>query len=69
MLYNNNIMNFIVVIILIAIAVYYASGQIGNVQEPLLLMYITWTTILISLNILVSVFIYLFSHSIKNSKP
>lgn len=61
-------MNFIFVLIAIGIACYYANGQIQNIEDPLLMLYITWVTTLIALNIIVSVFIYLFSHGVKSSK-
>ena len=61
-------MNFIFVLIAIGIACYYANGQIKNIDNPLLMLYITWVTVLIFLNILVSIFIYLFSHSVKSTQ-
>ena len=61
-------MNFVFVLIAIGIAVYYANGQIKNLDEPLLIFYTTWVTILISLNLLVGIFLYLFSHSVKETK-
>tara|TARA_B110000027_G_C15845687_1_gene180419 strand:- start:41 stop:313 length:273 start_codon:yes stop_codon:yes gene_type:complete len=60
-------MNFIVVLIAIGVAVFYANQQIKTIEEPLLLLYVTWVTVLIALNILISIYIYLFSHSIKES--
>lgn len=61
-------MNFIIIIILMGIAVYYTTGQLKNIEDPLLLTYITWVSVLIGLNIIVSIFIYLFSHSVKQTK-
>ena len=61
-------MNFVVVLIAIGIAVFYANGQIKNFDEPLLIFYTTWVTILISLNLVVGIYLYSFSHSVKNSQ-
>ena len=60
-------MNFLIVLITIGVACSYANSQIQKLNEPLLLYYATWVTILISLNVLVSVFIYLFTHSLKEN--
>jgi hypothetical protein len=61
-------MNFLIFIILVAGASFYASSMIKPGDNNLISFYVTWAVILISLNLIVTLFIYLFSHGIKNSE-
>lgn len=60
-------MNFLIFIILVAGASFYFSGQIKTNNDPLLANFVTWSTTLIALNLLIALFIYMFSHSVKNA--
>lgn len=59
-------MKYIIVLIFIAAVAFSATGKLKT-DEPLVSMYVTWVTTLVALNILVSTFIYMFTHSVKNS--
>ena len=59
-------MKYIVVLIFIAVVAFGITGKLKT-DEPLVSMYVTWVTTLVAINILVSIFIYMFTHSVKNS--
>ena len=44
------------------------SAQIKGVEDPLIAYYVTWATTLISLNVLISTFIYMFTNSVQKSE-
>lgn len=60
-------MNFLIFIILVAGTSFYVSGRIRTDTDHLLAFYVTWATTLIALNLLVGLFIYMFSHSVKKA--
>ena len=60
-------MNFLIFIILVAGVSFYYSGQIKSSKDPLIPFFVTWVTTLIALNLLVALFIYMFSHSVKKA--
>jgi hypothetical protein len=59
-------MKFILALIFIASVAFYITGKLKS-DNPVITMYVTWITTLITINILVTTFIYMFTHSVKNS--
>lgn len=60
-------MKFIIVIILFAALAIYISGELQSDNE-FISLYVNWVIILVLINLLVSSFIYLFTHSVKRGK-
>tara|TARA_B100000123_G_scaffold167060_1_gene123781 strand:- start:3346 stop:3609 length:264 start_codon:yes stop_codon:yes gene_type:complete len=60
-------MKYIIILIIFAVAAYYTTGKLKS-NNPQITMYVTWVTTLITVNLLVSTFIYMFTHSVKNSQ-
>lgn len=60
-------MNFLVFIIIVAATSFYYSGKLKSENTLFLNFFVTWVTTLIALNLLISLFIYLFSHSVKKA--
>ena len=61
-------MKFLIFLVLVAVAVFYVSGKINDANEPLVTFFVTWTTTLIILNLLIGFFLYQFTHSIKSAQ-
>ena len=61
-------MKFLIFLVIVAIAVFYVGGKINDANEPLVTYFVTWTTTLIVLNLLIGFFLYQFTHSIKSAK-
>lgn len=61
-------MYFLIVLFLVLGFSFYMSGQISDVNEPLIGYYVTWATTLIALNVLISTFIYMFTNSVQQSE-
>lgn len=59
-------MKYIIVLIFIASVAFWVTGKLKT-DNPLLSLYVTWVTTLVAVNLLISVFIYMFTHSVKNS--
>ncbi len=60
-------MNFVISLLIIGGAAFYIVGRLQT-DVPVLNLYVTWITTLIALNLLVSLFIYSFTHNVKNSR-
>ena len=60
-------MNFIIVLIIFSFVAFYVSSMLVKGDE-ILTMFSTWSLTLIIINLLVALFIYIFTHSVKNSK-
>lgn len=61
-------MYFLIVLFLVLGFSFYMSAQIKGVDDPLIAYYVTWATTLISLNVLISTFIYMFTNSVQKSE-
>ena len=61
-------MKFLIFLVLVAVAVFYVGGKIKSTEEPLVTFFVTWTTTLIILNLLIGFFLYQFTHSIKSAQ-
>ena len=61
-------MYFLIVLFLVLGFSFYMSSQISDVNDPLIGYYVTWATTLISLNVLISTFIYMFTNSVQQSE-
>ncbi len=59
-------MKYIIILIIFAGVAFYTSGKLKS-DNPLVTMYVSWVTTLVTLNLLISTFIYMFTHSVKNS--
>lgn len=60
-------MKFIIIIILFASLAIYVSGQLQSNNEYISL-YVNWVILLVLINLLISSFIYLFTHSVKSGR-
>lgn len=60
-------MKFILIIIFFAATAFYVTNKLKTDNE-FLSLYVTWSTTLVLINLLVTLFIYMFTHSVKNSK-
>ncbi len=60
-------MNFIVILLIFSAAAFYTSQKLQS-DNPIISMYMNWVITLIAVNLLISLFIYLFTHSVKKGK-
>lgn len=61
-------MYFLIVLFIVLGLTFYMTSQISDANDPLVGYYVTWATTLISLNVLIATFIYMFTNSVKQSE-
>ena len=60
-------MNFIIILLIFAGLALYISQKLQS-DNAIISLYINWVITLIAINLLISLFIYLFTHSVKKGK-
>ena len=60
-------MKFIIILLIFSGLAFHTSQKLKS-DNPIISLYMNWVITLIAINLLISVFIYLFTHSVKKSK-
>ena len=60
-------MKFIIILLIFAGLAFYTSQKLQS-DNPIISLYMNWVITLIAVNLLISLFIYLFTHSVKKGK-